>query len=553
MCALAHASKLNIKLSSDRYDSKERGKGNGKSNNKTKDGENLTAVTDSTGTSSSNDIALKKFVLPKGYRSLPENKSSSIINVPLTKTHFLDAYSKAKWNLSKVPCPSCFEGIEMMPAPDHYNEDTRMKAVKKFSQSDQWKDREVFNKLIGKAVKTFHAKGAAISLLDGKRQIVKYQTQLNIGECRKHISIDAHTILSADYLVLMDASKDWRTAKNPLVKGAPNIRFYVGVPLVTDTGASIGVFSVFDTVPRTGEVDRMQIDSLKDLAEQVIDTLSSTDTNKPVNTTVTVPLLQLIGRPTSQTNQFSTRAVYEKDGSGSSYSQNFNYCYNIPTMTSTTLIQQSSNKNGSPLDYSPLSKLYGYRDIKTASLALSKIIISQLKFDFVCIIEIRVSQKYRIPNEFFPHENSVDAENFRFGNKMVLADNEQIMTRFLGSYGYRENSSDFEQLKSSDFFYGCLRSEFGVFYENVRKNSNIKFKSGISMPFYRIISKIVRRKKVVKNEIDKKKDGKPIEVYLRSGGYLVAAFHDNSRKISVDEMNFIYSSACTLRRAFISN
>ncbi|KAH3685242.1 hypothetical protein WICPIJ_003786 [Wickerhamomyces pijperi] len=552
MSAFANSSRLNIKLSSDKHG---KDKERRESKLSLKDSGNLGngSATTAKLVPSSNAVVLKKFVIPKGFRPLPENKSSNIVNIPLTKTHFLDAYSRAKWNLSKVPCPSCFEGIEIMPAPDHYNEGTRIKAVKKFLHSEHWKDRDAFNKLIAKAVKTFNAKGAAISLLDSKRQIVKYQTQLNMGECPKQISIDGHALLSADHFVLMDASKDWRTAKSPFIKGTANIRFYVGVPLTVPTGELIGVFSVFDTLPRSGELEREQIDTLKKLAEQVISILTAADTTKQINTAVTVPLIQLIGRPTSNTNQFSTTAVYEKDGSGSSYSQNFNFRYNVPTVTSKSLIQQSTVKNGPTLDYGSLSKIHDYRDIKSASSALSKIIASQLKFDFVCIIEIRVSQKYRIPNEFFPYESSVDAEDFKFGNKLMRADNEQIMTRFLGSYGYRENSSGFDQFRSSNFFYGSLSSEFGIYYENPGNANNIKLKSGISMPFYRIVSKIVRRKKVVKNEIGKTKEGKPIEVYLRSGGYLVAAFNDSCRNITEDEINFMYSSACTLRRVFISN
>lgn len=470
---------------------------------------------------------------------LPEPKSSTIFNVPLTRSHFLDAYSKGKWNLSKVPCPSCFDGIDLISPPEHYNEISRLKIVKKFINCEQWKERDAFLRLISKALKAFHVNGAAISIIDNNRQVVKYQILLNISECPRRLSIDAHTILSTGNFVLLDASKDWRTAKNPFVKNIPFIKFYAGVPLTTKFGAVIGVFSVFDPFPRI-DFEKKQIDILRELADEVMTILTSISDKELSDTSTKIPLIKRIGRPTSHGISGLSAAVYEKDGSGSPYLQNHNFRYSKHDSSS------SHDALINPLIWSKLSR---FRDMKLASTLLTKTICENLNFDLTCVVEIKVSQRYQISPEFFPNENKIEAEAFKFANKLTRIENEEVMTRVLGSFGYDPIDVDF----TSSLYYSALSSEFGIFYENTN-SSSIKFRAGFCMPFYRIPSKIVRRKKIVRNgKNSSNSKSKPIEVYLRSGGFLIASFNENERSVSEKDMNYAYSAACTLRRIFISN
>lgn len=51
-------------------------------------------------------------------------------------------------------------------------------------------------------------------------------------------------------MVILDTSKDWRFASNPLVEGGPKIRFYAGAPIVTSEGYVVGVFAIADPNPR---------------------------------------------------------------------------------------------------------------------------------------------------------------------------------------------------------------------------------------------------------------------------------------------------------------
>ncbi|RZV98493.1 MAG: GAF domain-containing protein, partial [Rhodobacteraceae bacterium] len=72
-------------------------------------------------------------------------------------------------------------------------------------------------------------------------------------------------------LIITDALEDSRFRSNPLVTGAPNIRFYVGVPLRTPDGHNIGTLCAIDQKPRELTDDHIHI--LRDLASLVMDEL----------------------------------------------------------------------------------------------------------------------------------------------------------------------------------------------------------------------------------------------------------------------------------------
>lgn len=441
--------------------------------------------------------------------------------------------------MSKVPRPACFEDTEMICPPDHYHEASRYKAVKKFMSCDQWKETHEFNKIVSKALKKFRVKGLSISLIDSKRQVIKYQVSLNTTEIPRKLSIDAHTILSNGSFVLLDASKDWRTHQNPLIRGPPHIKFYAGVPLMTKFGSVIGAFAIFDEVLKTS-FDKVEIEDLKEFAEEVIQILCRPLKGvSALSVSNTQNLISIIGRPTSHGNQLLPVAVYEKDGSGSQYSLNHSYRYNthnFNSLSSDILVNEDVVRL--------VSK---FRDAKSASSQLCQVIAKQLSLSFVCVTEVRVSQKYQILSDYLPASNLIDAESFKYANKLYGTEKEQVISRFLGYDGYRV---DPEFTFDPEIFFNSLSSEFGVYFEGSGRH-NIKFRAGICMPFYRIASRIVRKKKILKDEKASLK-GKSVDVYLRSGGYLICAFSEEDRVISLEEINFIYGAACTLRRLFIA-
>ena len=79
----------------------------------------------------------------------------------------------------------------------------------------------------------------------------------------------AHAILGREVLVVEDATKDKRFVNNPLVTGAPNIRFYAGAPLCTNEGFRIGTLCAIDYAPHGFTKAQKQV--LTDLAQVVVD------------------------------------------------------------------------------------------------------------------------------------------------------------------------------------------------------------------------------------------------------------------------------------------
>ena len=61
----------------------------------------------------------------------------------------------------------------------------------------------------------------------------------------------AHTILGRDPFIVEEADADERFLDHPWVIAPPAVRFYAGVPLLTDDGHAIGSLAVMDVVPRT--------------------------------------------------------------------------------------------------------------------------------------------------------------------------------------------------------------------------------------------------------------------------------------------------------------
>lgn len=130
---------------------------------------------------------------------------------------------------------------------------------------------ESFDRFVRVAAAILHVPIALISLIDRDRQWLKAKVGFELQETARSIAFCAYTIRDDQVMVVPDAVSDDRFAQNPLVIGAPYIRFYAGAPLITPEGHRLGALCVMDQQPR--ELTDEERDLLRDLACMVVDSL----------------------------------------------------------------------------------------------------------------------------------------------------------------------------------------------------------------------------------------------------------------------------------------
>ncbi len=106
-----------------------------------------------------------------------------------------------------------------------------------------------------------------ISLVDGHRQWFKSKIGIAATQTPRDVSFCSYAIESSELLVVPNATRDARFARNSLVTGEPHIRFYAGAPLRLADGYHIGTLCIIDTMPR--EITDAQRECLRVLARQI--------------------------------------------------------------------------------------------------------------------------------------------------------------------------------------------------------------------------------------------------------------------------------------------
>lgn len=149
-------------------------------------------------------------------------------------------------------------------------EQQRLEALNRYDVLDT-QPEAAFDRITRLVQITLQTPIALVSLVDGYRQWFKSRQGLDVCETPRDISFCVHAIKAKEPFIVCNALEDDRFRNNPLVTGAPKIRFYIGVPLRTPNGHNIGTLCAIDTVPRQPSDTHIAI--MQDLARLVVDEL----------------------------------------------------------------------------------------------------------------------------------------------------------------------------------------------------------------------------------------------------------------------------------------
>lgn len=152
----------------------------------------------------------------------------------------------------------------MQVAPPTANEEQRIALLHALQLLDS-PPEEVFDRITRLAAQVMKMPIAVVSLIDRDRQWFKSRVGLDVNETPRDYAFCAHAIHQPEPLVVADALLDNRFADNPLVQGAPHIRFYAGTPLFSSNGTALGTLCIIDREPHV--LTEAESAVLRDLAE----------------------------------------------------------------------------------------------------------------------------------------------------------------------------------------------------------------------------------------------------------------------------------------------
>ncbi|RRV42631.1 PAS domain S-box protein [Pseudomonas sp. o96-267] len=151
--------------------------------------------------------------------------------------------------------------------PTPSNESSRLAALLRFELLDTPAET-MFDNITALAAQICETPIALISLVDAERQWFKSRQGLDARETPRELAFCAHAINGETLFEVENALLDPRFRDNPLVTGAPDIRFYAGMPLADSEGHNLGTLCVIDRQPR--QLSVQQKGALKLLAQQAI-------------------------------------------------------------------------------------------------------------------------------------------------------------------------------------------------------------------------------------------------------------------------------------------
>lgn len=131
-------------------------------------------------------------------------------------------------------------------APLPMNEIARLKKVRELHLADPGQH---FQEMCEYAAAEMGCQIAGICFIGDKSGFLMAKVGLEKREVPRNVLFDAHTIMSDEPTIILDATEDVRFVNNPLVQEG-QVRFYAGFPMITSDGHVVGSFCVADPFAR---------------------------------------------------------------------------------------------------------------------------------------------------------------------------------------------------------------------------------------------------------------------------------------------------------------
>ncbi|MGI4796248.1 MAG: putative bifunctional diguanylate cyclase/phosphodiesterase [Janthinobacterium lividum] len=133
-------------------------------------------------------------------------------------------------------------------------------------------DTDAYLSVLQLAREVFAVPTAFITFVGRDKQVFPVRLGLDLCGTDRSISFCAYAVGREEMLVVLDATLDPRFSGNPLVTGAPYIRFYAGMPLINLEGHAIGTLCLVNDKPHNA-FDEVKRSLLRHLAAMVLDKL----------------------------------------------------------------------------------------------------------------------------------------------------------------------------------------------------------------------------------------------------------------------------------------
>ena len=147
------------------------------------------------------------------------------------------------------------------------DEPTRLAALRSYEILDT-PPEPAFDRLAKLAAQICGAPYAAITFIDRERPFYKSKVGFTDGDAPGSLGFCHQAIRHTDLFIVPDATQDDRFASNQMVTGAAQVRFYAGMPLMTEEGHALGTLCVLDRIPR--QLTKEQGDALQVLGSELM-------------------------------------------------------------------------------------------------------------------------------------------------------------------------------------------------------------------------------------------------------------------------------------------